>query len=91
MSIITKVYEEAVESILEKMRPDLSHGITIKDIIKYVEEEVDIYKGCYHHYKKLYREFTNEDARNYYDNLCMTFYTLVIRFNRLIDYIKSNL
>lgn len=91
MSIITKVYEDCVDSIVEAIRPDLSHVITIKDIIKYVEEEVSKYKECYHKYKKLFRDSSDEDARNYYDNLCMTFYTLVVRFNRLIDYIKSNL
>lgn len=91
MSIITKVYEEAVDSILDEFRRDLSHSITIKDIIIYVEEEVSQYKECYHKYKKLYNDSMDEESRDYYENLCMTFYTLVIRFNQLIDYIKSNL
>lgn len=63
---------------------------SIDDIISYLEDEISRYRELYYKYSKRMRCTTNQELYTYYDSLCSTYYCIIVKDEKLLDFIKTD-
>lgn len=63
---------------------------SIDEIISYLEDEISRYRELYYKYSKRMRCTTNQVLYSFYDSLCSTYYSIIVKDVKLLDFIKTD-